>query len=401
MKKLRIIYYSPHPTHDIVSEVGYSTHQRESIHAFRQLGHEVLPVVLGGTETGAVNAHITGLSRQSGNLTGLKKWIPLPIWNALKDLKLLKHDKKAGRELEEAILKFQPDMIYERGEYLQDSGVTMAEKHGIKHVLEVNSPVVEEMAAFEGPDLLRFLGHRKERKKLNSTSHIIAVSSAMKEYLQTQYGCLKPIHVAPNAINPEKEQFDPEAVMQIRSAFSTDTQIIGFVGSLFPYHGVDMLIEAFAEVVVYEPHAHLMVVGDGGIREKLEAKARQLLPLKSYTFTGKVPHAFVMNYIKSFDVAVMPSSNWYGSPIKIFEYGLLGIPVVAPDKNPLKDVMEHKKHGLLVGNQVQELKQALQFMLQHPKQAAEMGSCFREKILHQHTWTAQASGILAAVSREA
>jgi glycosyltransferase involved in cell wall biosynthesis len=401
LKKLRIIYYSPHPTHDIVSEVGYSTHQRESIHAFRQLGHEVLPVVLGGTESSAVNAHISGLSEKAGNISGIKKLLPLWFWNALKDLKLLKHDRKAGKQLEQAIYTFQPDMIYERGEYLQDSGVKMARKHGIKHVLEVNSPVVEEMAAFEGPDLLRFLGHRKERKKLNDTSHVIAVSSSMKEYLQTFYGCKKPIHVAPNAINPEKEKFDPEIVAGIRSKFSNETRIIGFVGSLFPYHGVDGLIEAFAKVVKQEPHTHLMIVGDGSIRAGLATKAESLLPKSTYTFTGKIPHGQVMNYIKAFDVAVMPSSNWYGSPIKIFEYGLTGVPIVAPDKAPLRDVMEHKKHGLLVSDDLEDLKSTLLYMLQNHEAAKEMGTCFREKILQQHTWSAQVSGILSAVLPEA
>jgi glycosyltransferase involved in cell wall biosynthesis len=398
LNKLRIIYYSPHPTHDIVSEVGYSTHQRESIHAFRQLGHEVLPVVLGGTEQAAVNTHISGISKQSDNLTGIKKMVPLWIWNALKDLRLLKHDVTAGKLLEQAILKFKPDMIYERGEYLQDSGVKMAAKHGIKHVLEVNSPVVEEMAAFEGPDLLRFLGHRKERNKLHGTSHVIAVSSAMKEYLQTYYGCKKPIHVAPNAINPDKEQYDTDAVKRIRDAFSDGAQIIGFVGSLFPYHGVDGLIDAFEEVIKHQPNARLMIVGDGSIREGLQSKAEKLLPAGSYTFTGKVPHALVMNYIKSFDLAVMPSSNWYGSPIKIFEYGLTGVPVVAPDKGPLKDVMEHRKHGWLVSDKPEDLRDALLQMLQNPAESQEMGTCFREKILKYHTWTAQASGILSAVS---
>ena len=400
MKKLRIIYYSPHPTHDIVSEVGYSTHQRESIHAFRQLGHEVLPVVLGGTEPAAVNTHISGLSRQAGSLSGLKRLMPLWLWNALKDLRLLKHDKKAGKQLEEAILTFQPDMIYERGEYLQDSGVKMAAKHNIKHVLEVNSPVVEEMAAFEGPDVLRFLGHRKERNKLKGTSHVVAVSTAMKEYLYTHYHCRKPIHVAPNAINPEKEQFNPEEVTKIRAGLAAETQIIGFVGSLFPYHGVDGLIEAFAGVVAVLPNAHLVIVGDGVIREALQVFADKILPKGSFTFTGKIPHAEVMNYIRAFDVAVMPSSNWYGSPIKIFEYGLTGVPIVAPDKGPLRDVMEHKKHGWLVSDNTQDLENALLYVLQNTAFSLEMGRCFRNKILEEHTWVAQASGIFSAIEAE-
>jgi glycosyltransferase involved in cell wall biosynthesis len=60
--------------------------------------------------------------------------------------------------------------------------------------------------------------------------------------------------------------------------------------------------------------------------------------------------------------------------------------------------MEDKRHGLLVSDNPENLKDALLFMLQNPKAAKEMGACFRDKILQHHTWTAQASGILSAVS---
>ena len=52
---MRIIYYSPHPTHDIVSEVGYATHQREVILALKALGHDVLPVIMGGTDASTLS----------------------------------------------------------------------------------------------------------------------------------------------------------------------------------------------------------------------------------------------------------------------------------------------------------------------------------------------------------
>jgi glycosyltransferase involved in cell wall biosynthesis len=60
--------------------------------------------------------------------------------------------------------------------------------------------------------------------------------------------------------------------------------------------------------------------------------------------------------------------------------------------------MEDKKHGLLVSDNPEDLKDALLFMLQNPEAAKEMGACFRVKILQHHTWTAQATGILSAVS---
>ena len=50
MKKYRIIYYSSHPTHDIVSTVGYSVHQRETINSLRNLNHEVFPLIMGGVD---------------------------------------------------------------------------------------------------------------------------------------------------------------------------------------------------------------------------------------------------------------------------------------------------------------------------------------------------------------
>lgn len=397
MKKLRIIYYSPHPTHDIVSEVGYSTHQRESIQAFRQLGHEVLPVVLGGTEPAAVNTHISGLSRQAGSLSGLKRLIPLWLWNALKDLRLLKHDKKAGKQLEEAILKFQPDFIYERGEYLQDSGVKMAAKHRIKHVLEVNSPVVEEMATFEGPDILRFIGHWKERTKLRKTHMAVVVSSALGEYLRNRYQYNGNLLMVPNAINPEKHIPSVQEIKEIRKRYASNKKIVGFVGSLFPYHGVDKLIDAFKIVLAERQDLHLLIVGDGNIRESLEEHASGL-PKETYTFTGRVPHRDVMAYIGAFDISVMAASNWYGSPIKVFEYGLMGVPILAPNTGPVRDVMRHEKDGYLVEPDVNAIAPALVIMLDQEEKWRQIGENFRLKILQQHTWIIHASTIVESAA---
>ena len=41
------------------------------------------------------------------------------------------------QKLEEAIIAFQPDLIYERSEYLQDKGVAVIKKHKIKYFLEI------------------------------------------------------------------------------------------------------------------------------------------------------------------------------------------------------------------------------------------------------------------------
>jgi glycosyltransferase involved in cell wall biosynthesis len=397
LKKLRIIYYSPHPTHDIVSEVGYSTHQRETIAAFLQLGHEVLPVVMGGTETASVKNHIDGLTQKAGNVSGLKRFLPLFLWNALKDIRLLMHDRRAGRQLETAIHTFNPDLIYERGEYLQDSGVKMAVKHGIKHILEVNSPVVEEMAAFEGPDLFRFMGHRKERTKLRRTNMAVVVSSALGEYLRNRYQYKGDLLMIPNAINPDRDIPSAQEIAEIRNRYTSNSKIIGFVGSLFPYHGVDKLIDAFKLVLTERQDLHLLIVGDGNIRETLEEHASSL-PKGTCTFAGRVPHRDVMAYIGAFDIAVMAASNWYGSPIKIFEYGRMAVPILAPNTGPVRDVMEHEKDGYLVDPDVNAIAGALINMIDQEEKWRQTGENFRRKILQKHTWTIHASTIVESAA---
>ncbi len=394
MNSFRILYYSPHPTHDIVSTVGYSVHQRETINAFRKLGHEVFPVIMGGVDENKVSLNTETLYKKAGKKSLIKRLLPLFIWNALKDIQLLMHDRRAGKLLEKAIIEFKPDLIYERGEYIQDSGVKVAKRYKIKHVLEVNSPVVEEMSHFEGPDLLRFIGFMKERNKLQNTSQIVTVSSALKDYLINFYKCKKNILVTPNAINPDRSKPSIERIIEIKNSISPQSKIIGFVGSILPYHGVDKLVKAFAAVNKIHPNTHLLIIGDGAIRESIENLAKEILLESTYTFTGNIPHVLVMNYIKTFDIGVMATSNWYGSPVKIFEYGWMGVPIIAPDNVPMRDVMEPNKDGLLVSDNVLELEKALNYLLENPSESKAMGLSFQNKVVQNYTWDAQTKNII-------
>ncbi|GAB5540239.1 MAG: hypothetical protein Salg2KO_23420 [Salibacteraceae bacterium] len=151
---MRILYFSPHPTHDIVSDVGYSTHQREMIEALRQLGHEVFPVIIGGA-TIADLPKATTTQRPSRLTRLIKSFIPPVLWRTIKDWRLMRHDRLvAGPRLEEAVKKIKPDLIYERSEYCLLQGSSIAAKFNIKHIYEVNAPCVEEWLKFEGNSLL-------------------------------------------------------------------------------------------------------------------------------------------------------------------------------------------------------------------------------------------------------
>jgi len=393
---MRIIYYSPHPTHDIVSEVGYATHQREVIQALRSLGHEVFPVVMGGTEVANLNALATDNYKVPFYKKFLKVLIPRFLWTSLNNYKLIRHDIKAARILEENILKIKPDLIYERSEYLQDSGAKLANKYKIKYFIEVNAPFVEEMNVFEGYSLFHYKAHKIEAIKLTAADKVFTVSTALKDFLVSRYNCVSDkIIVQPNCINPKKIEFDSQLVNSLKGDYKLNNdKVIGFVGSMFPYHGVDILIKAFSKVIKEHPNTKLLVVGDGIVLSELKQLAHDLSLDNSIVFTGKIPHSLVFNYIQLMDVCIMAKSNWYGSPVKIFEYGLLKKPIIAPDNIPIRDVMVNMQDAILIQENETELKNAISKLLENETLAKTLANNFYSKVMENYKWGNAAEKII-------
>lgn len=390
---MRIIYYSPHPNLNLQDPSGYGTHMREMISAFRKLGHEVLPVIAGGMEK-------KKKMNDKSLKTATKKIFPSIVWESIKDFSLLKQDKILEQSLLNQIEKFKPDLIYERGNYLQLSGCNAARLKGIRHFMEINAPYTEERISMQGKSFYISKAEKAEKEQLNISEKVIVVSSALKKYFSDKHK-INPekFIVTPNAINPETISVDENAVRNLREKYKLNNNfIIGFSGSIFPYHGVDILLKSFAFVHKQNPDSKLIIVGDGASLPQLEKLSIETGCSSSVIFTGNVPHSEIYNYISLFDIAIMPASNWYGSPVKIFEYGALGKPIIAPDNIPLRDVMENNKHGILINSSEKKLNEAILLLMQNELLRNSIGNNFKEKVFREHTWQKMAEKILNVIN---
>lgn len=102
-----------------------------------------------------------------------------------------------------------------------------------------------------------------------------------------------------------------------------------YVGSLIERKGVDTLLESFALAVERDPSRpwHLTLVGDGPLREQLEARVAELGFGERVTFVGTVPPEEVGGYLRAADVLVHLSAyETFG--ITIIEAAAAGLPVV-------------------------------------------------------------------------
>lgn len=106
--------------------------------------------------------------------------------------------------------------------------------------------------------------------------------------------------------------------------------IVMYAGSLEPYQGLDLLLQAFARVLEKRPEAFLVVIG--GTPEQVEhyQGSAQRLGLDGYhRFVGRVPPAAVKECIPKARVLTSPRIEGTNTPLKIYEQVASGVPLVA------------------------------------------------------------------------
>jgi glycosyltransferase involved in cell wall biosynthesis len=133
-------------------------------------------------------------------------------------------------------------------------------------------------------------------------------------------------------------------------ARGADEFVLGFVGSLKPWHGIDILLEAFLQLSYISSNYRLLLVGDGPLRPEVESfcRSHNISPL--VTIAGSVDAARVPEYLARIDVGLAPYPplpSFYFSPLKIWEYAAAGVPIVASASGDLPRLFPHRVAALL------------------------------------------------------
>ncbi len=392
---MKIIYYSAHPQLKLGLQTGPGTHMREMIRALQNAGHEVLPVILGDILHPENKTDTAQKNRRKIN-DFIKILLPGILWRTLKELKLLKLDTFAEGILNDRIQSFHPNLIYERGSYMQLSGIRISKKYGIRHFIEINAPFLRETDYFEqAPTWLRKKAIRSEKQQIKNADKVFVVSSFLKEYYSRYTSNVDKIIVTPNCIDPDKIKVDEELKQTLKNKYNPDDKIIvGFVGSIFGYHGVDLFIGAMASLMKTNSNLIVFIVGDGHLIPKLKQLSESLQVQNQVIFTGSVPHQQVFTYIDLMDITVLPKTNDYCSPVKIFEYAAMGKAVIAANKSGVRDVLTDRIDGLLAEPTENSLRLSIQSLIADKAFRISLAEHFKKKVLGNYTWSETAKKIM-------
>lgn len=342
---MRIAYVLADRGIPVFGSKGASVHVCEIVNAFAELGHQVtLFAVRKGQENRQLNAEIINVKANDdtdySNLEEEEK-------SRLHELYLIRLNDAIHQEILQSHSKDPFDFIYERYSLFGTAGVDVSQELNIPCIIEVNSPLVKEQQNY------RALYHLKEAEQVeakvfNEATFLSAVSNEIKSYLLSKQIDSKKIHVVPNGVNADK--FHPD--VNPSKAFPIEgNTVIGFSGSLKPWHGLEVLMEAFQILTNQCSDYHLLIVGEGPLRNRIEDFSHNSGIENQVTITGWTQHDDLPGLLKLMDIAVAPYpelDNFYFSPLKLYEYMAVGKPVVASKIGQIDNLIEDGVNGLLV-----------------------------------------------------
>ena len=225
-----------------------------------------------------------------------------------------------------------------------------------------------------------------------------AISKAL-----TPKGAAAMQKIAPGIDIEHFKALDATALRQ--SLGLAEKKVIVSVGRLVHRKGQDFLIESMPQILKQVPSAHLLLVGQGPYRERLEKLVTEHSLQKSVSFIGRIQYKDLPGYICVGDIFAMPSRSRFagleveGLGIVYLEASACGLPVIAGASGGAPDAVIEGVTGFVVdGTNTEEIaNRAIQLLLDE-KLRISMGSAGRawiEKEWNWQIWAGKFSELLA------
>lgn len=219
----------------------------------------------------------------------------------------------------------------------------------------------------------------------SQADRLFVISEQLGQYAREHWN-VDPARMGlmPNCVDPSR--FTPGAAQDVQP------NTIVYAGSLIVYEGLDVLIDAVADLAGRGKDVTLTIIGDGEARAQLQAQVQSLGMEKHVLFAGRVSPeearalqakaALVCIPRRPFEVCrIVP-------PIKLVEAMAMGKPVLVPDLPVFQDeVGPCRSVRFFKAGDVQDLARVLEETFQAgPEVLAQDGALAREEATQRRSW---------------
>ncbi|MEZ2741871.1 glycosyltransferase [Paenalcaligenes hominis] len=271
-----------------------------------------------------------------------------------------------------------------------------ARRLGLPFVYEVRGlwEVTQASVQLEWADSERYHLMRKlEQQAALEADLVIALTEELADELASWGVPRDRIEIVPNAVNAERFKpatADTTVLQQLE--IKPDVPVIGYAGSAVAYEGLELLIEALANLKQNGQDFVFVLVGDGKVIDTVKAKAKELGIEDKCRFTGRVPFEQVPSYLACMDILPIPrlssAVTEMVSALKPLEAMAMGKALVLSDVSPHLTMAgpRGERARLFKKGDAQSLSDALQALIDSPAERQRLGQAARKWVEQERTW---------------
>jgi PEP-CTERM/exosortase A-associated glycosyltransferase len=280
------------------------------------------------------------------------------LWSRMPVLNQLQVARTLSRRLDTVIEQEQPNLLHAHSPALDGlAALTAGKRHRLPVVYECRA-FWEDAAVDHGTTAQGSLRYRLTRAMetyvFKRADAVTCICEGLRQDIVSRGVPQDRVTVIPNAV--DIASFGESAGYDRQLAADTGVSgkpLIGFIGSFYAYEGLDLAIDALAQMREQIPDLTLLLVGGGPQEANLKAQAERLGLRHSVVFTGRVPHDQVQKYYDLIDVLVYPRHAMrlteLVTPLKPLEAMAQRRLLVASDVGGHRELIVDGKTGKLFG----------------------------------------------------
>lgn len=282
------------------------------------------------------------------------------------------------------------------------AAISAARKLGIKSVYEVRGlwevTRLSRQKGWDETDNFKFTS-KMEAEACKQADKVLTITEALKDIMIARGVPREKITVVPNCVNVD--DFTPfkdknYALLEELSISAKDI-VIGYIGSIVNYEGLDDLIESL-RLIRSEgiENFKLLIVGDGAYLAYVADLVKKLGLDDFVIFTGRVPHELVDDYYSLVDITPFPRKPLLVceavSPLKPFEAMASGKALVVSSCAALKEIVTDGENGLVFEKgSVSDLASKLKELIIDSEKRDSLSRNGYEWVVKNRDWTYSAN----------
>jgi len=239
-----------------------------------------------------------------------------------------------------------------------------------------------------------------EKRLYSSVDMILTLTPGLSGYVIKLGAPEKKVKLLPMPVDTRLfHPSPPPEELARRWGITRDDMVIVYIGTLFDFSGLDMVIRQFYRVLREIPQAKLLIVGDGPQRQKLKSTIRQARLLKKVFITGFQPYDTMPQFINLATVCLNPFLITGATrdifPGKIVQYLACAKPIVATPLPGLVAVTPGEEQGLVYAATPEDMTEKLVELLGDSAYRERVGNNGLDYVRRIHSYESIASQLEA------